>query len=161
KGRDAVGAHIVALHVERDRLRETDDTHLGGSVIRLAEIADEARGRGEMDVGAALLLAEMRSRGARDIEAPHEMDLDDEVPIDGRHAMEDAVAQNAGIVDDGVDAAESVERGANDALRAGGLGDAVGIGGGSAARRADLLDDALRRTDVAAALAIGGAAQIV
>src|SRR6202000_3254459 len=33
--RDAVGAHIEAAHVERDRLREPDDAELGGRIIGL------------------------------------------------------------------------------------------------------------------------------
>src|SRR5438132_336514 len=55
--RDAVGAHVEALHVERDRLRQADDAELGGGVVRLAEVAHEARGRGEVHEGAGLLLA--------------------------------------------------------------------------------------------------------
>src|SRR5215472_9716347 len=39
KRRDAVGAHIVARHVEGDRFREADDTHLGRRIVSLAEIA--------------------------------------------------------------------------------------------------------------------------
>src|SRR5260370_40121700 len=84
-----------------------------------------------MDVGATLLLAEMQCRGARHVEAAHEMDLDHHLPVDMRHAVEDPVAQDAGVVDDAVDTAEGLERGADDALGAGGGGDA----GGSCARR--------------------------
>src|SRR5260370_27302235 len=96
-----------------------------------------------MDVGATLLLAEMQCRGARHVEAAHEMDLDHHLPVDMRHAMKDAVAQDAGVVDDAVDTAEGLERGADDALGAGRVGDAVGIGDGRTAGCADLVHDLL------------------
>src|SRR5229473_2457392 len=114
-----------------------------------------------MDVGAALLLAEMRCRRARHVEAAHEMDLDHHLPVDMRHAVEDAVAQYAGVVDDAVDAAEGLERGADDALGAGGVGDAVGVGDGRAAGGADLVDDLLRGAGSGIAFAVRAGAEIV
>ena len=53
--------------------------------------------------------------------------------VDDAHAMEDAVAQDAGVVDDAVDAAEVVDRRLDDAFGAGRIGDAVAVGDGLAA----------------------------
>src|SRR5258708_22985132 len=114
-----------------------------------------------MDVGAALLLAEMRRRRARHVEAPHGMDLDHHLPVDMRHAMKDAVAQDAGVVADAVDTAEGLERGADDALGAGRVGDAVGIGDGRTAGGADLVDDLLGGACSGIAFAIRAGAPIV
>ena len=63
-----------------------------------------------MRVVATFLLAEMRDRGARDVEGAIEVHLDDRVPFLDRHVMEHAVAQDAGIVHDDIDTAEIVDR---------------------------------------------------
>src|SRR6185437_1295152 len=83
------------------------------------------------------------------------------LPVDRRHAVEDAVAQDAGIVDDAIDAAEGIERGLDDALGAGRLGHAVGIGDGGAAGGADLVHHLLCRAGVGIAFAVGAAAKVV
>ena len=158
--RDAIGAHVETGHVERDRFRQADDAQLGGGVIGLAEIADQPRGRGEMHVAAALLLAKVLGSGARHVEASHQMHVDHHLPVDMRHAMEDAVAQDAGVVDDAIDAAELLDRGLDHTFGAGRIGDAVGAGDGAPARGADLADHGFGRPGVDA-LAFGRAAQIV
>ena len=66
KGDDAVGAHVEARHVERDRLGQADDAELGRGVVGLAEIADEARCGRQVDEGAALLVLEV-GRGGLDM----------------------------------------------------------------------------------------------
>src|SRR5262249_57886981 len=53
------------------------------------------------------------------------------------------------------------EGGLDDALGRGGVGDAVAVGDGGAARSADLLDDLSRRAEIGVALAVGAAAEIV
>ena len=88
------------------------------------------------------------------------MHLDDRVPIDRAHAVEDAVAQDAGVVDHAVDAAEVVDRRLDDALGALRVGDAVAVRHGDAAGLVDLGDDLIGDRDVGA-LALGRAAEIV
>ena len=139
--RDRVGAHVEALHVERDRFRQADDAELGGGVVGLAEIADQARGRGHMHVGARSLRLEVRRGGAADVERTLEMHASTEFELLLGHLMEQAVAQIAGVVDHGVDAAERVDRRLHDPLRALPGGDAVAVGDGAAAERLDLVDD--------------------
>src|SRR6202011_4449225 len=77
EGRYAIRAHIETVHVERDRFRQADDAEFGRGVVGLAEIADQAGGRGEMDERTALLLAEQARGGVRDVERAHQMNLDD------------------------------------------------------------------------------------
>src|SRR5436309_780329 len=50
--RDAVRAYPEPRHVERDRAREPDNAEFCRHVIRLAEIADQRRGRCHMHEGA-------------------------------------------------------------------------------------------------------------
>src|SRR5208282_3290582 len=156
----AVRAHVEARHVEGDRLREADDSHLGRRVVRLAEIADQPRGRGEVDVAPALLLAEMEACRLGDVEAAEEMDPDDRLEVGDAHLVEDAVAQDARVVDDAVDAPEGVERAFDDALGPFGLGDAVRARHRLAARASDLPHDGLGRTHVLA-LTLGTAAEVI
>src|SRR5690606_13226704 len=59
----------------------------------------------------------------------------------GRQVVERLVAQDAGVVDHDVDAAERVERALHDRGAALGRGDAVGVGHRLAAERLDLADD--------------------
>ena len=105
--RDAVGAHVELRHVERDRLRQSHDAHLGGAVIGLAEVADQARGRGHVHVCAGVLILEMRGRRARHEERAVQMHVDDRLPFLQAHVEEEAIAHDAGVVDDTVDAAEA------------------------------------------------------
>ena len=94
---------------------------------------------------------------------PLQVDVDDVRPVRPAHAVEDAVAQDAGIVDQDVDAAEGVERRSARSCRhcAGSLIDSVeaiasppacldlvdhvvrrpGIGAGAVEARADIADD--------------------
>jgi hypothetical protein len=71
------------------------------------------------------------------------VDVDDRTPFLQAHVEEEAVAQDAGIVDHPVDAPEGVERALNDTAGTVPIGDAVGTGGGFAAKRPDLVDHLL------------------
>ena len=89
------------------------------------------------------------------------MHVDHHLPVHVAHAMEDAVAQDARIIDHAVDLAEVLDRGLDHALRARRIGDAVAVGHGLAAESRDLLANLLRRSRAAAALAVHCAAEIV
>ena len=85
-----------------------DDAQLGGGVVRLPEVADQPGGRGHVHVRAAALLLEVRRRGAADVEAALQVHREHLVELGLAHAVEHHVAQDAGVVDDDVDAAEGV-----------------------------------------------------
>src|SRR5262249_16448635 len=83
-----------------------------------------------------------------------------QIPVDHAHAMEDAVAQDAGNIDDAVDAAERVDRGFHDVGGRPRFGDAVEIRNRLPAVALDLVHHLLRRR-IRRALAAARAAEIV
>src|SRR5690348_16390023 len=78
------------------------------------------------------------------------MYLDDGIPIDRTHAVEDAVPQDAGVIDDAVDAAKVVDRRLDDAFGSLRIGDAVAVGDRRAAGFADLSHDLVGHAFIAA-----------
>ena len=76
-----------------------------------------------MNVSAGILFAEMCRAGAAHEEAAVEMHVDDIGPVGPAHAVENAVAQNAGIIDQDVDVAESIERRPDNFVGIGRFGD--------------------------------------
>ena len=84
----------------------------------------------------------MVPRGVRDAEAAEDVDAVDEVPVLLGQLLERRVAEDAGVVDDDVDALPRVERGLDDLVA---VLDRVVVRDGLAARGLDLLDDLVRR----------------
>ena len=113
-----------------------------------------------MDVAPALLLAEMEACRLGDVEAAEEMDADDRLEVGDAHLVEDAVAQDARVVDDAVDAAEGVEGATDDALGSFGLADTVRARHRHPTRALDLPHDGLGGAYILA-LALGTAAEII
>jgi len=99
---------------------------------------------------AGILLAKMAGDGAAHVERAVEMHRDDVVPVGPAHLVEDAVAQDAGVVDQDIDAAEGVARGLDDGVGVLRLGDRQRAGDRLAAALGDLVDHGLRRTGVRA-----------
>lgn len=85
------------------------------------------------------------------------MHLVDQIPVEIGHVLERDVAEDAGIVDEDVDAAEALDGGINDLVA---VLDAVVVGNGLAAGLSDLVDDHVRGL-CGAALAGVRAAQVV
>ena len=75
---------------------------------------------------------------------------DDRVPLFLARREQHAVAHEAGVVDEHVEAAERVDRGLHEPLRAVPVGDVVGVRDRLAAERVDLVDDVLRGPALAA-----------
>ena len=96
----------------------------------LPQIADQPAGRGEMDETARLLFAKIRRRGFRYVEHAGQIHVDDAPPILIAHLVPDGVAEDSGVVHDGVDAAEFSYRVLDDARGFPGIGDIAEIGGG-------------------------------
>src|SRR4051812_22353998 len=103
-----------------------------------------------MDHRPGILLAEMRRASPAHAERAVQMHHDDVGPVRPAHAMEYLVAQDAGVVDQDVDAAESVERLLDDLVAVRRLADRERRGDGLTALFLDLVDHLLRRTGVAA-----------
>ncbi|MNE15370.1 hypothetical protein D3C80_1082770 [compost metagenome] len=90
-----------------------------------------------------------------------QVDAQHGVPFLGRAGDEHPVADEAGVVDHGVQVAKGVERRLDHALTALDLGDVVGVGDGPAAGGDDLIDHGLGRADRLTGLAVGADAQVV
>ena len=85
----------------------------------------------------------MPRRRMAHVERAEQVHLEHGLEIVDAHAVEDAVAQEARIVHDTVEAAEGVQRGLDDAVGRGHLGDAVAIGHRLAAALTDDPDGVL------------------
>jgi hypothetical protein len=123
---------------------------LDSAVVGLADVADQSRRRRHVHVGAGLLLLEIGRRGAADVKRAVQVHVDHRLPFLRVHLEEHAIAQDAGVVDDAVDAAEVVDGGFDDGVGAHPARDAVGVGHRLAARSADFVHHFLRRPGVLA-----------
>ena len=97
-----------------------------------------------MDVVAAFLLLEVRGGSAADVKRAVQVHLEHRVPLVHAHLVEEAVAQNARVVDHHVDAAKAVDGRLNDAGCACGIRHAVGIGRGLTTQGFDFVHHFLR-----------------
>jgi len=88
------------------------------------------------------------------VKAALEVDGDDRVPLGFRHLVEDGVAQDAGVVDDGVDVAISLHGVGEQRMRAVPGGDVGAVGDGLAAAGADGLHHLFGRPQGAALAAL-------
>ncbi len=149
--REAVDGDAVALELLRDDDREAGDARLRGAVVRLADVAEDARrARGADDAPAHVLarlrlLAPVRGGVLRRREVALEVDGDDGVPLLLGHVHEHPVAEDPGVVDEDVEAAELVDRLLDHATGAREVGDVLAVRDRLAAGGADLLDDLLGR----------------
>ncbi|MCY1526314.1 hypothetical protein D9M68_613230 [compost metagenome] len=94
---------------------------------------------------AGFLFAEVGRGGAAHEERAVQVHVEHLPPFLFAHLVENAVAQIAGVIDHGVDAAIGVDCGLHAAAGAVVGGDAVGVGHCLPAGREDLPDDGLRR----------------
>ncbi len=85
------------------------------------------------------------------------MDFVDQIPVGIGHLGEALVAQDAGVVDDDVDATEVVHRALNDTVT---VDDVVRVGDGGTASGFDLFDN-LERGFAVGAFAVGAATEVV
>src|SRR3990172_194156 len=143
-GGDAVGRDAVAAEVACHHAGEAGDTGLGGAVVRLAGVAAQAGNRGEVHDPAVALLSHELGGGIDGVEVALEMDVDDRIPLLLAHVEDHAVAQDAGDVDEDVNAAEGVDALPDNVLAALSRGDAVVVGDRVAAGLLDLVRYLLR-----------------
>ena len=137
-GGDDVADDVVLGALLGEGLCEADHAQLGSRVVGLAEVAEQAGGGGGVDDATELLLAEVRPGGAGALVAALDVDLEDEVPVGVLDVLEAHVAQDAGVVDQDVNATEGLDGGVDDLVA---ILDAVVVGNGLAARGFDLIDD--------------------
>src|SRR5207248_4649387 len=115
---------------------------LGGGVVRagVEPAAPAGVGRDHDDAPAALP-AHGEAGGLGAEEGALEVDVEQQVPV-GFFQLEDGLAlEQAGVVDEDVDAAEGGERGGDDAAGLRDVAEVGGMPGGATAEGADLLAD--------------------
>src|SRR5450756_2724784 len=101
-----------------------------------------------MYIGARFLLAEISGGGPADVERAVQVHVDHGAPFLRVHFEKHAIAQDAGVVDDAVDAAEVVDGGLDDGVGAHPGSHAVGIGHRLTALGTDFVHHFLRRAGV-------------
>ena len=115
---DAVDGDAARGHLARQRLRHADHAGLGGGIVALAGVADDAADGGDVDDAAiAGLGAHHGARaGAHQHERRGEVDGDHLVPLLVLHHHEQVVLGEPGVVDEDVERGPSLADGLVDQL---------------------------------------------
>src|SRR6201991_1867173 len=103
--RDAVDRDVAAAQLARQRARHARDAGLGRGVVGLAGIAAGADDRGDVDDAPEALLHHRAHHLARHAEDGLQVGVVHRVPVVVLHAHGQAVARDAGVVDQHVHAA--------------------------------------------------------
>ena len=107
--RDDVRADVPRPELARERLGEADDPGLRRGVVRLAPVAVHADDRADVDDRPRALLHHRPGHCATRVEDRAEVRVDHRAPVVVGHAREQAVASQAGVVDEHVDVAGLVD----------------------------------------------------
>ena len=114
---DAVDGDPPGCDFPRQGPGKAHDTRLGGGVVGLAGVADEADDGGDVDDPAAAAGNHGFDDCFGEIPAAFEVDADDGVPLLFLHPEEEVVAGDAGVVNEVVDPPTVPEDGIDDAGR--------------------------------------------
>ena len=144
-GGQAVDADVELPPLQRQRLHQADQRHLGRAIVGLPEIAVQAGRRGGEDHPAIAALAHMIPGRLGQVDRAHQVDVQHQGEIVEVHLGEGPVAQDARVVDQDVDPAPVRDHTVDHGVDALAVGDAAGPGQGLAARRHDLGRDGLAR----------------
>lgn len=115
---------------------EVHETHT--RVVGLAKRSKQTSRRSGADHTSVLLLSKVWPCCACALVCSFDVDLVDEIPVLLLHVLEADIAQNAGIVDEHIDAPEIVNGRLDDGVS---ILDRIVVGDGLAACSADRLDD--------------------
>lgn len=107
-------------------------------IVGLAKIAKKSRARRRVEDATVSLFPEIRPGSFRTLPRASDMDGHDQIPVMVRHVLEADVTEDAGIVDQDVDAAEVLNGRLNDLVA---VDDIVVVSHCPTARRDDLSDD--------------------
>src|SRR4051794_1094212 len=124
----ADGVHTNALRrvVGGERPRQARDRGLGRVVLQVAAACDDGTYGGDVNDGAALVAAHQRNRRLGTEDVAHQIDAEDLVPARRARLVDLLVFADAGIVDEDVEAPESL-RGTVDEGQACGFGTNVSL----------------------------------
>jgi hypothetical protein len=107
-------------------------------VVGLSKGSEQTRRRRSADEPSILLLPEVRPRCMRALVCTLNVDVVDEVPVRLLHVLEADIAQDAGIVDEHIDAPKGIDGRLDDGLS---ILHRVVVGDRFSACGADLVDD--------------------
>lgn len=126
----SLAASLVS-HVSSD----TDTTHT--RVVSLTEATEQTGGRSSVHNTAILLFTEVGPGGSSTLVGTIGVDLVDQIPVLILHILKADIAQDTGVVNQDVDAAEVLDSGVDDAFT---VLDAIVVGNGLAAGSSNLVD---------------------
>src|SRR5690606_23588258 len=142
-GRHRVHRHALAGVLAGQRLGEADQAGLGGDVVGLAGVAAQRHHRAEVHHAPEARAQHAAQGGLGEVEGAREVGVDDRLPVVVLHAQHQAVAGDAGVVDEHVEAPEALDHALDQRLAGGGVGDVGAEGGGLPAGGLDGLHDLL------------------
>ena len=152
--------HVVLGAFQRQRLHQAHQRQFGRAIIGLAKIAVQPGGRRRHQDAAIALLAHQFPHSLRAVDTADQVNVHHGAEIVQRHLHECLVAQDAGIVDQDIDAAPTFLDVGDHLFHSRHVGDAGAIGHGFAAERGDFIHNGLRRRE-RRARTIASAAEIV
>ena len=129
-----VAGDVAAGEFAGDGFGEADQAGLAGGVVGLAGVADQADDRGDVDDARVLGFHQHAHEGFHGVEGALEIGVEHGVPVLLLHAHEQAVAGDAGVVDEDVHRAEFVADFLGEFLHGGVIGHIHGVGGGGAGK---------------------------
>jgi hypothetical protein len=162
---DGVDGHAELVELQAGGLGEPDDRGLGGGIVRLTEVADQAGSRGGVDDPAGEFLAGIRPAPPVPCRVVHEqpgaahVHPHDQVEVSRRHVPDHLVARDAGIVDQDVQPAEFRYRPVDQGRTLVVVGNVAVVGHGDATSLADQRDYLVGI--LARALAVDAGTQVV
>jgi hypothetical protein len=133
--RDRVHADPGLGQLDGHHLGQRDEPALGGAVGAAPRVAHQARGRGDVDDGAAALRGHPARRGARDDEGADQVDLQHLAEGARGRVEEGNLRADAGRLHQARDAAEARLRAFEHALDLGLVGDVAGHEAGEVQRQ--------------------------
>ena len=131
-------------------LGEADLPGFGGGVVGLSGVAGESDYGGYVDDASVALAEHQRDGETGGQEGAAQVDGDYFVPVGGGHTHYQAVAVDAGVVDQDVQSSETVGGGFDDGFGGVFVGDVAGDAEGFAAGGADGVDDGVGGVGVVA-----------
>ena len=136
--RNDIRQNIILGALLRQGLRKPNLAQFGRGVIRLTKASKQTRGRRSIHNPAVLLLPEVGPGSLGALVSAIGMHTVDQVPVLVLHVLEADIAQDPGVVDEDVDAAEVLDGRVDDGLA---VLDAVVVGGSVSTGGFDLGDD--------------------
>src|SRR6266581_3249741 len=135
-GGDGIDGDAVAGQLPGAGLGQPGDAGLGGAVIDLADGADDARRRGDVDDAAPLPFHHSRHHRLGAVEAAAQVHVEHRAPLLHGHLVQHRRAYDSGIIHEDVDAPVAGRDGRRHGVDAGPVGDVAAYPDGLAAGRA-------------------------